>query len=331
MKQVDLSHESRLGETATDRPTVSVGLPVYNGETYLRLLLDSVLAQTFGEFELIISDNASTDSTEAICREYAAADARVRYHRQPRNRGVTWNFRQVALLASGKYFLWTSHDDILAPNYVERCVEILDRDPNVVLCYSNSIHLDEAGNQFEPTQRLEFDQPSPHQRFRRLIGLSHNCTPLYGLIRLNVLKKTSIQDDFADGDRCMLVELGLYGSYHRIQEPLFYHREHAGRFTHQYPSRQERTRLANPDRNLRFVFPFFRVLKEYTRAVYRAPLSWAERFRCYLYLLNWVRKNALLLGSDLTSALGELTRSRSRPRLAKTLDPNAAGSDTLSR
>jgi glycosyltransferase involved in cell wall biosynthesis len=331
MKQVDLSHESRLGETSTDRPTVSVGLPVYNGETYLRLLLDSVLAQTVGEFELIISDNASTDSTEAICREYAAADARIRYHRQPRNRGVTWNFRQVALLASGKYFLWTSHDDILAPNYVERCVEVLDRDPSVVLCYSNSIHLDEAGNQFEPTQRLEFDQPSPHQRFRRLIGLSHNCTPLYGLIRLDVLKKTSIQDDFADGDRCMLVELGLYGTYHRIQEPLFYHREHAGRFTHQHPSRQERTRLANPDRTLRFIFPFFRVLKEYALAVYRAPLSWVERFRCYLYLLNWVCRHVPLLCGDLKSAFLELTKPRSRTGLAKTLGPNAAGSDSVSR
>lgn len=331
MMKADLSDERGLGPSGTGRPLVSIGLPVYNGETYLRLLLDSVLAQTFGEFELIISDNASTDSTETICREYAAADVRIQYNRQPRNRGVTWNFRQVALLSSGKYFLWTSHDDVLAPNYVERCVEVLERDPSVVLCYSNSIYMDGAGNQFEPKQQLEFDQPEPRQRFRRLIGLSHNCTPLYGVLRLDVLKRITIQGDFADGDRCMLAELGLYGNYHRIKEPLFFHREHAGRFTHQYPSRQERTRLANPDRTIRFVFPFFRVLKEYALAVYRAPLSWAERFRCYLYLLNWVRRNIRLFGSDLKFAFLELTKSRFRPRVAKTLGPNTAGSDTVPR
>src|ERR1700693_4622631 len=111
-------------------PMVSIGLPVYNGEVYLRQALDSILAQTFSDFELVISDNASTDSTEVICREYAAVDSRIRYRRQTRNRGVTWNFRQVVLLSSGKYFLWTSCDDLLAPNYVERCIEVLENDPS---------------------------------------------------------------------------------------------------------------------------------------------------------------------------------------------------------
>src|SRR5208282_399437 len=119
MIKVDLSHQRKLEPAGTDRPMVSIGLPVYNGEAYLRQVLDSVLAQTFSDFELIISDNASTDCTEAICREYAAADARIRYHRQARNRGATWNFRQVALLSSGQYFLWTSHDDLLAPTYID--------------------------------------------------------------------------------------------------------------------------------------------------------------------------------------------------------------------
>jgi glycosyltransferase involved in cell wall biosynthesis len=328
--KADLSGESNLEPSGTERPLVSIGLPVYNGETYLRGLLDSVLAQTFTAFELIISDNASTDGTEAICREYAAADRRVRYHRQPRNRGVTWNFRQVALLSSTKYFCWTSHDDLLSPNYVERCIEILETDPSVVLCYSNSVYLDEAGNQSEPKSQLEFDQPSPHQRFRRLIGLSHNCTPLYGVVRLDELKKTTIQADFADGDRCMLVELGLRGNYHRIKDPLFFHREHAGRFTHQFPTPHARTRLANPDRPMRFVFPYFRVLKEYLLAVYRAPISWAERLRCYFYLLNWVRRNITVLASDLKVAFRDLTKSPS-PRQSNTLGTNAAGTDPVAR
>jgi glycosyltransferase involved in cell wall biosynthesis len=312
MMKTDFSHEEELEPGGIDRPMVSVGLPVYNGETYLRQVLDSVLSQTFGEFELVISDNASTDGTEKICLEYAAADPRIRYHRQSQNRGITWNFRQVVLLSAGRYFLWTSHDDLLASNYIERCVEVLEGDPSVVLCYSNSIYVDEAGNRFEPKQQLEFDQTSPHQRFRRLIGLSHNCVALFGVIRSDVLKKTSIHGDFADGDRCVLVELGLQGNYHRIREPLFFHREYAGRFTHQYPSRQERTRLANPERVIRFVFPHFRVLQEYTLAVHRSRINWAERLQCYLYLMNWVRRNIRPLGSDIKFAFSELTRSRFR-------------------
>lgn len=327
----DLKYERKLESSPAARPTVSVGLPVYNGEAYLRQVLDSVLAQTFGDFELVISDNASTDGTEKICREYAATDPRIRYHRQPRNRGVTWNFRQVALLSSGQYFLWTSHDDLLASNYIERCVEVLDRDPSVVLCYSNAIYMDEAGNRFEPKQQLEFDQPSPHQRFRRLIGLSHSCVALFGVIRLDVLKTTSIHGDFSDGDRCVLVELGLHGNYHRIQEPLFFHREHAGRFTHQHPSRQQQTRLANPDRVIRFVFPHFRILQEYALAVHRAPLSWGERFRCYVYLLNWMRRNFSGLWRDLKHAFGELRKSPARVNPPKGLGSKAAEADTVAR
>ncbi len=275
--------------TQTSRPMVSIGLPVHNGEAYLRQALDSILSQTFRQFELVISDNASDDKTETICREYAAVDARIRYHRQTRNRGVTWNFRQVVLLSLAKYFLWTSHDDLMGPNYVERCVTILEHNPSVVLCYSEPMNIDEAGTQFEPGCPLKADLPRPYQRFRELIDLNHNCVALFGIIRADVLKHTSIHGDFSDGDRCVLVELALRGDYYRIPEHLFFHREHADRFTHRHPSRQEQTRRANPHRPMRFVFPHFRILREYTLAVYRAPLSWAERLRCYLHLLNWIR------------------------------------------
>ena len=305
---------------------VSIGLPVYNGEAYLRQALDSILAQTYRQFELVISDNASNDRTEMICREYGAADARIRYHRQPRNRGVTWNFRQVVLLSSAKYFLWTSHDDLLAPDYVERCVAILEQNPNVVLCYPDPVNIDEAGRKFQPGCELKADLPRPHQRFRELIGLDHSCVALFGMIRADVLKETSIHGDFADGDRCMLVELALRGDYYRIPEHLFFHREHSGRFTHQHPSRQEQTRRANPDQTTRFVFPHFRILQEYILAVHRAPLSWGERFRCYLHLLNWVRWYRGRFWSDIKFSMIQLIRSRSQ-----FTQQNDAGTESLPR
>ena len=102
-------------EMATDGPRVSIGLPVYNGDNYLAETLDSILAQTFTDFELIISDNGSTDRTEAICRRYAAQDHRVRYVRNPSNLGAARNYKRAFELARGEYFKWNGHDDPLAP------------------------------------------------------------------------------------------------------------------------------------------------------------------------------------------------------------------------
>lgn len=94
-------------------PAVSIGLPVYNGASYIREALDSLLAQTFADFELIISDNASTDATETICRDYAARDRRMRYYRQTDNRGALANFLFVLDQAVAPYFMWAAHDDLL--------------------------------------------------------------------------------------------------------------------------------------------------------------------------------------------------------------------------
>src|SRR5581483_7973034 len=119
-------------------PKVSIGLPVYNGENYLAQAIECLLAQTFSDIELIISDNASTDGTEAIARDFAARDRRVRYVRQPLNRGAGWNFSETFRLAQGEYFKWAAHDDLCAPTFIERCVKVLDVDRELVLCFSRS-------------------------------------------------------------------------------------------------------------------------------------------------------------------------------------------------
>ena len=126
-------------------PLVTIGLPVYNGGQFLATALDSLLGQTFTDFELIISDNASTDTTEEICREYARADARVRYRRSSENRGFTWNANRVVELAAGKFFRWAAHDDACLPTFLERCVETLrSESPSVVLAYPRSKVIDDA-------------------------------------------------------------------------------------------------------------------------------------------------------------------------------------------
>src|SRR5215510_12797807 len=113
-------------------PRISIGLPVYNGEKFLREALDSLLTQTFEDFELILSDNASTDETPAICRVYAAADKRVRYVRNAANIGVYRNFNRVFQLASGKYFKWAAADDVCQRDLLAKCLRVLETDSDVV-------------------------------------------------------------------------------------------------------------------------------------------------------------------------------------------------------
>src|SRR5687767_6137887 len=106
-------------------PALSIGLPVYNGERYLREAIGSILSQDFTDFELIISDNASTDGTAAICAFYAARDARIRYHRSETNLGAAPNHRRVFELARAPFFKWAAHDDSGSPQLLERCVQTM--------------------------------------------------------------------------------------------------------------------------------------------------------------------------------------------------------------
>ena len=126
-------------------PRVSIGMPVRNGEAFIRQGIESLLGQTMSEIELIISDNASTDATEAICREWARRDARVRYSRTDRNIGLQANFARVLDLATAPYFMWGCHDDHWDPSYVAKMVEVLDSQPSVVLAGSNSGSIDQDG------------------------------------------------------------------------------------------------------------------------------------------------------------------------------------------
>jgi len=126
-------------------PPLTIGLPVYNGQNYVSESLDSLLAQTYTDFELIISDNASTDSTEEICRDYAARDSRIRYVRQPVNIGAAPNHNYLVQAAHGRLFKWAAHDDLFAPKLVERCIEALDQ-PEVILAHAYMGIVDERLN-----------------------------------------------------------------------------------------------------------------------------------------------------------------------------------------
>lgn len=285
------------------RPRLSIGLPLYNGERYLRESLDSLLAQTFGDFELIISDNASTDTSGEICRDYAARDPRISYVRQARNRGGFWNHYHVIGLAHGEFFMWAAHDDIREPNYAERCIEILDERPEVVLCYSETRNIDDNGEDLDAREVLiRCDELRVADRFNELIRMDHRLEPIYGVVRMHALARTALRGNYADSDRVLLAELVLQGPFFRISEKLFRRRDHAERSIRKHISRHERVRWIHPDGVWHLTFPYFRQLAEYARAIHRARLPGLEAVACYGHLGRWIVRHFRLLLSDLIYA-----------------------------
>src|SRR5262245_44127938 len=187
------------------KPRVSIGLPVYNGERFLQEALDSLLAQTYADFELIVSDNASTDATEKICRAYVAKDQRVRYFRNATNIGVNRNFNRVFELSTGEYFKWASADDICEAEHLARCVDVLEKDRTVALVCSKTRFIDEAGNPVDlkdPGWNLRAE--SAHDRLRYVINAGHWVNPHYGLIRAGTLSKTRLMPSYPGGDYRLL-------------------------------------------------------------------------------------------------------------------------------
>lgn len=294
---------------STETPRVSIGLPVFNGEAFLAPALDSLLAQSYTDFELIVSDNASTDATEAICRDRAARDPRVRYVRNPTNVGATRNFNAVVELARGEYFKWAAHDDLHEPDYLARCVEVLDRDPGVILVHTRIRDIDDEGHSRPAVDpELDFGSPRPSTRFSELARPDHRCESVFGLMRRDVLRRSTLLKDYAGCDRVLLAELALAGRFQVVPEVLFVHREHRGRSTHEYGNEQTRTAWFNPSKAGRPTFPHVRIAMGYLGAIRRGHVPLAEKIRCLRPLRTYVRRNLWGFWQDAKFAIAYVLR-----------------------
>ncbi len=291
----------------TRNPRVSVGLVVYNGERYLAEALDSLLAQTFEDFELIICDNASTDRTEEIGRVYAARDRRVRYARNPSNLGAPRNHRRALALSRGQYFRWAAADDLLAPEYLARCVEVLDREPAVVLAYPKTRFIDEHGRVMsDHDDNLHLQSPRPSERFRQVMERLAYCHAVYGLMRADVLKRTGPFGCFVAADIVLLAELSLNGTFWEVPEFLFSRRFHPGAASNM--NRAEIRAFYFPDRPHSLRMREWRHLWEHCRSVQRAPLAMAEKLRLAVFLMQmaaWRREGLL---REVADAVRQLIR-----------------------
>lgn len=267
-------------------PRVSVGLAVYNGERFINDAMSSLLGQTFDDFELIISDNASTDHTEDICREYVATDRRVRYYRNRRNLGISSNYRRVFELSSGIYFKWATYDDVCAPEFIERCVEVLDRDGRVALAHPRARIIDALGDvKADCPAGLHLESSRPSERLAQLFRNLRLSNALYGVMRSDVLRETPLIGDFPAADIPLLAELSLRGLFYEIPEFLFYRRVHSRAISLQ---RDDQSQLAayNPEKAGRAVFRQWRLLGEHCRSMTRVPLPWRERLCVALLLVK---------------------------------------------
>ncbi len=209
-----------------DTPRVSIGMPVYNGERHVSEALDSLLAQSFEDFELVISDNASTDRTAEICQERAARDGRIRYVRNRENIGPVANFNQVLSLARGEYFMWAAHDDRWHRTYIESCLAGYALDPSLVLVSSVAQLVDPAtGRRIGIDPGISTVGLRPAERFRRykltLDTWTHYSTIYYGLYRRSVLLRATPVRNIIAGDQVVLARLCFLGSFHTVPETLF--------------------------------------------------------------------------------------------------------------
>lgn len=259
-------------------------MPVYNGERYLRRAVDSLLNQTFEDFELIISDNASDDGTEQICRDYAARDRRIQYCRNDRNLGSVANFNGVFYLANGEYFKWAGCDDWWEPRYLERCVKTLDEDAGVILVTCHERHLDDSGQWFN----FEYDgfrasSSTPHERFaamlrRQVTDPTYNVDLIYSVMRRRTLSRTGLFRPMLSTHLVLGLELSLLGRFRHIPEVLAYRRKHL------LKSETEAIRWYVADGE-RYRARFVRFCLNVGRITLSAPVGRFQKVRCLIELV----------------------------------------------
>jgi glycosyltransferase involved in cell wall biosynthesis len=275
------------------RYKVSIGLPVYNGENYIAQAIDSVLIQTYTDFELVICDNGSTDRTEEICRRQAEADPRIRYHRNSENLGASANFRRTFELATGEYFRWLAHDDVLAPQYLDRCVAALDREPDAILAQPLVGIIDARGviKSIGDDGLQPASSPRVSERFAALVRHPRYCWEVFGLIRRDILAKTGLLAPFSCSDVVLGIELGLLGRFVLVPEPLFLNRDHPERFSHAVlVDRAAAWRWWNSSSRARLsdLCPTWQIKAHSVKVIRRHVTNRSVRRRLYLTLLRHV-------------------------------------------
>jgi glycosyltransferase involved in cell wall biosynthesis len=205
---------------------VSIGMPVYNEEQFIELAIVSILNQDYKNFELIISDNASTDQTKNICLKYSKIDTRIRFCTRDQTTDATTNFNYVASIAKGDFFMWASGHDLRNSSFISRCVTTLENSNSIVLCYSDAIWIDSKGNNIgDEHSDLDTVGMDRIKRINKVFWNLGYAYPIYGLFRKDILDTILPSQKVLGSDILLLNELAAIGDFARIPESLFYIRK----------------------------------------------------------------------------------------------------------
>jgi glycosyltransferase involved in cell wall biosynthesis len=276
-------------------PAVTVGVPAYNAETHLAETLRSILAQTFTDFELVIADNASTDGTEAICRDFARLDPRIRYIRREHNIGAPRNYNSLVSEARGRFLKWSSSNDIIQPEFLAACVPVLEARQDVVLTYARTRYFDSAsGSVRDHVDNLDLQSDDPVERYRQCDQRLIANNIMNGVIRVRALRCSTLHGDYPSSDIALMMELALYGKFVEIPQPLFYRRTEAGARYGEGTASMHRQYY--PDDAYGSSRRHWQRMRQLIRGATRAPVSPSQRLRLYDYLARraWWNRHLLL-------------------------------------
>jgi glycosyltransferase involved in cell wall biosynthesis len=225
----------------SNNPLVTVGIPVFNGEKYIRKAIDSILVQTFSNFNCIISDNGSTDKTEIICKEYEKKDKRITYVKHGKNLGPDFNFRFVLSKAKSKYFVWLAYDDYWESTFLEKNTTILEKNHNVVGSIGivkffgmKDFHI-KKNIVFKIKNKMKRGSNDQHGKYihvRPASGIYEKKVSIYlrfdqasfvyGLFRTEKLKNRMVSADQIGWDLLLILNILKDGDLHVIDEILLY-------------------------------------------------------------------------------------------------------------
>ena len=293
-------------------PLVSIGVPVYNGADMLGRALESLLSQDFDDFEVIISDNASSDGTPEVCDEYARLDGRIRVVRQPRNIGAPANWNYVADAARGQYFKWASASDLCAPSLLRVAVQRLVAHPEAVLTYPRTIYIDNSGREIGRSSRdIEILDACAVKRFKRVsAGLSINNAQ-QGLLRLSALRATRLDRLYPGGDLVLMAELALLGTFILIPDHLLFRRASPEHWTANR-STEDVDRMFWPDGTPRFKLVHARRHLDYLVTALRARLPLSDRLAAAHFAVKHAYWSRAAIGTDMRQLLWRKSEARGR-------------------
>jgi glycosyltransferase involved in cell wall biosynthesis len=286
----------------TRSPRVTIGVPAYNAQAYLASAVEGLLAQTLGDFELIISDNASTDGTRDIAESYCRLDGRVRYERHPVNIGANGNYAGLLRLARGEFFKWSSASDWCAPTYLERCLEMLRKHADTVLVVPRTrLFRNTPENSRDYAWDLEILDETPSARLRRLMSELALNNVMNGLIRTDALRDAREMPPYLGADVVLMAELALRGKFRLLDERLFFRRADESSAT-ALQSRSAVWRHHYPKPSAKSLFQSTRRQLGWIRAALRTRMTIAEQARTLMLVARHIYWDSTALAGDLAGA-----------------------------